>query len=48
METTFSILETVRLEEERNVKRKVEFYKLDAIIAVGYRVNSKQATQFAC
>jgi hypothetical protein len=34
METTFSILETVRL-EERNVKRKVEFYKLDAIIAVG-------------
>ena len=43
---TISILETVQLEGTRNVKRNVEFYNLDAIIAVGYRVNSKQATQF--
>lgn len=45
-ETTISILETVQQEGVRRVKRKVEFYSLDAIIAVGYRVNSKQATQF--
>jgi hypothetical protein len=30
----------------RQVSREVEFYHLDAIIAVGYRVNSYQATQF--
>ena len=45
-EATISILETVQIEGNRNVKRKVEFYNLDAIIAVGYRVNSKEATQF--
>jgi hypothetical protein len=45
-EATISILETVQIEGSRNVKRSVEFYNLDAIIAVGYRVNSKQATQF--
>lgn len=45
-EATISILEIVQVEGERNVKRNVEFYNLDAIIAVGYRVNSKQATQF--
>lgn len=45
-ESTISILETVQLEGKRNIKRKVEFYNLDAIIAVGYRVNSKEATQF--
>ena len=43
---TVSILETVRREGSRNVKRKLEYYNLDAIIAVGYRVNSYQATQF--
>ncbi|MBU0974608.1 virulence RhuM family protein [Patescibacteria group bacterium] len=37
---------TVQKEGNRNVTRKVEFYSLDAIIAVGYRVNSKRATQF--
>ena len=36
----------VRKEGNRNVKRELEFYNLDAIIAVGYRVNSKKATQF--
>lgn len=45
-QSTISILETVQQEGTRNVKRNVEFYNLDAIIAVGYRVNSKQATQF--
>jgi hypothetical protein len=44
--STISILETVQQEGERQVKRKLEFYNLDAIIAVGYRVNSMQATQF--
>lgn len=45
-EATISILETVQKEGNRMVKRNVEFYNLDAIIAVGYRVNSHQATQF--
>ena len=45
-QATISILETVQQEGTRSVKRNVEFYNLDAIIAVGYRVNSKQATQF--
>jgi hypothetical protein len=45
-DTTVSILETVQQEGDRGVKRKLEFYNLDAIIAVGYRVNSVQATQF--
>ncbi|MCC7454004.1 MAG: virulence RhuM family protein [Crocinitomix sp.] len=43
---TISIMEIVQKEGNRSVKRKIEFYNLDAIIAVGYRVNSKQATQF--
>jgi len=34
------------MEGSREVTRMVEFYNLDAIIAVGYRVNSKQATRF--
>lgn len=36
----------VQTEGTREVAREVEFYNLDAIIAVGYRVNSRQATQF--
>ena len=36
----------VQTEGAREVRREVEFYSLDAIIAVGYRVNSRQATQF--
>ncbi|MCZ2355274.1 MAG: virulence RhuM family protein [Bacteroidia bacterium] len=36
----------VQLEGSRNVERVQKFYSLDAVIAVGYRVNSKQATQF--
>lgn len=45
-EATISILETVQNEGGRQVKRKVEYYNLDAIISVGYRVNSTKATQF--
>lgn len=45
-EATVSILETVQQEGGRRVSRKLEYYNLDAIIAVGYRVNSAQATQF--
>lgn len=43
---TVSILETVRQEGQRRVTRRIEHFNLDAIIAVGYRVNSYQATQF--
>lgn len=45
-ESTISILETVQQEGNRRVKRNVEYYNLDAIISVGYRVNSAKATQF--
>lgn len=43
---TVSKMETVQQEGGRTVKRSVVMYKLDAIIAVGYRVNSIRATQF--
>lgn len=45
-ESTCSKMEQVQQEGIRTVKRMVDFYNLDAIIAVGYRVNSKQATAF--
>lgn len=34
----------VQIEGERKVKRKIRIYNLDAIISVGYRVNSKRGT----
>ena len=37
---------TVQFEAEREVERKIEYYNLDAILSVGYRVNSKRGTQF--
>ncbi|MFZ1730449.1 MAG: virulence RhuM family protein [Bacteroidota bacterium] len=43
---TVSKMEIVRAEGVREVAREIEFYNLDAIIAVGYRVNSYKATQF--
>jgi prophage maintenance system killer protein len=43
---TVSILETVQIEGDRDIKRYIEYYNLDAMLSVGYRVNSKQATQF--
>ena len=45
-DATISKMETVQQEGTRAVKRSVVMYKLDAIIAVGYRVNSLRATQF--
>ena len=45
-EATCSKKEQVRIEGDRQVRRMVDFYNLDAIIAVGYRVNSKKATRF--
>lgn len=43
-ESTISNLEIVQKEGERQVKRTQTFYNLDAIISVGYRVNSTKAT----
>jgi len=37
---------TVQIEGNRRVERRIEFYNLDAILSVGYRVNSKTATEF--
>ena len=37
-------LSVVQIEGNRKVKRNIKFYNLDAIISVGYRVNSKQGT----
>lgn len=39
-------ISVVRLEGKRKVNRILKFYNLDAIISVGYRVNSRRATQF--
>ncbi len=45
-DSTISKMETVQQEGKRQVRRTVDHYNLDAIIAVGYRVNSKKATRF--
>ncbi len=44
--TTSSILELLQSEGNRMVRRKVEFYNLDVIISVGYRVNTQRGIQF--
>ena len=44
--STISIMEIVRQEGARTVRRKVSHYNLDMIISVGYRVNSVNATLF--
>lgn len=44
--STISKMEIVQEEGSRAVKRLVDFYNLDAIISVGYRINSRRATQF--
>ena len=46
VEATVSKMEIVQQEGTRDIKRCLDFYNLDAIIAVGYRVNSRRATQF--
>lgn len=45
-EATVSKMEIVQREGNRKVKREQTFYSLDAIISVGYRVNSRRATLF--
>ena len=45
-EATLSKMEIVQQEGTRQVKRVQAFYNLDAIISVGYRVNSRRATHF--
>ena len=45
-EATLRKIRRVQTEGNRDVTREIEFYNLDAIISVGYRVNSAQATQF--
>ena len=44
--STIRKIRIVQKEGRRNVNREVDFYSIDAIIAVGYRVNSYEATQF--
>lgn len=45
-EATCSKMEQIQMEGSRKITRKMDFYNLDAIIAVGYRVNSKKVTSF--
>ena len=45
-EATTEKISVVQMEGDREVKRTTQFYNLDAIISVGYRVNSVRATQF--
>ena len=45
-EATIRNFRIVQKEGSRDVSRDIEFYNLDAIIAVGYRVNSAEATRF--
>lgn len=45
-EATVRKFRTVQTEGGRQVNRSLEYYNLDAIISVGYRVNSQQATRF--
>ena len=44
--STVSKMEIVQNEGGREVKRSIDFYNLDAIISVGYRVSSQKATRF--
>ena len=46
LETTCAKIAQVQIEGTRKVSRKIVFYNLDAILSVGYRVNSVQATHF--
>jgi len=44
--STTELFSVVQKEGKRNVSRNIKFYNLDAILSVGYRVNSKRGTQF--
>mgnify|MGYP001362907880 CR=1 FL=1 len=46
LESTVAKYATVQNEGERQVQREIEFYNLDVIISVGYRVKSQRGTQF--
>jgi death-on-curing family protein len=45
-EATTEFFSVVQTEGKRKITRKIKFYNLDAILSVGYRVNSKRGTQF--
>ena len=45
-ESTCSKMEQVQIEGTRSVKRQKEYYNLDMIISIGFRVNSKKAIKF--
>jgi len=45
-ESTVAKIATVQTEGNRKTKREIEYYNLDVILSVGYRVDSKKATQF--
>ena len=45
-DATVAKFATVQIEGSRKIERQIEFYNLDVIISVGYRVKSKQGTQF--
>lgn len=44
--STVSKMETVQKEGQRSIKRTQEYYNLDLVLSIGYRVNSKKATNF--
>ena len=44
--STTEVFSVVKKEGKRNISRKITFYSLEAIISVGYRVNSERGTQF--
>jgi death-on-curing family protein len=45
-DSTVRKLRTVQLEGNRQVSREIEYYNLDVIISVGYRVNSRRGIEF--
>src|SRR5690606_38013750 len=45
MNSTVAKNATVQMEAEREIVRNIEYYNLDAILSVGYRVNSKKGIQ---
>ena len=47
-EATVAKFATVQKEGEREVERQIEYYNLDVIISVGYRVKSKRGVEFRC
>ena len=44
--STVAKIATVQIEGDREIKRDIEYYNLDIVLSIGYRVNSKRATQF--